>query len=276
MKKTVLITGCSTGMGYVSAHALKEKGFDVIASCRNKNDVERLNEEGLYCIELDLGDTSSILRAVAKIEIKTGGKIYGLFNNGAYGQPGALEDIPTDILRQQFEINFFGWHTLTQAILPLMFKNGEGRIIQNSSVLGVVALKFRGAYNASKYAIEGWTDTLRLELENTPIQISLIEPGPIETRFRANALKAFSSISTSKNTRFKTEYEQQKMRLEKEPSNNKFTLPPQAVIPPLLHALTAPKAKIRYRLTKPTQILAACKRLLPSRLLDLILSKASR
>ncbi|WP_028024562.1 SDR family oxidoreductase [Enterovibrio calviensis] len=273
MTKTVLVTGCSTGIGYVCAHALAKEGFDVIASCRKSEDVARLNAEGLHCIQLDLADTSSILAAVEKVREHTGGKLFGLFNNGAYGQPGALEDLPTDALRKQFETNFFGWHTLTQAVIPMMMENGAGRIVQNSSVLGFIALKFRGAYNASKFAVEGWTDTLRLELADTPIQISLIEPGPIESRFRANALDAFFQAININSSRFESDYRAQQSRMESENSTNKYTLPSEAIVAPLLHALTAPRAKIRYRVTKPTHYMALCKRLLPSRMLDRILAK---
>ncbi|MEZ8141899.1 short-chain dehydrogenase [Enterovibrio norvegicus FF-33] len=273
MTSTVLITGCSTGIGYACAHALAKKGFDVIASCRKKEDVARLNAEGLNCIQLDLADTDSILAAVEEVRTHTGGKLYGLFNNGAYGQPGALEDLPTDALRKQFETNFFGWHTLTQAVIPMMMANGKGRIVQNSSVLGFIALKFRGAYNASKFAVEGWTDTLRLELKGTPIQISLIEPGPIDSRFRANALDAFLQAINLNTSRFKKDYLAQQSRLESEHSTNKYTLPSEAIIAPLLHALTAPNAKIRYRVTKPTHYMAICKRLLPASVLDRLLAK---
>ena len=268
MKRSVLITGCSTGIGYVCAHALAKQGFQVIASCRKSQDVARLNQEGLTCIQLDLADTASILTAVEQVRDLTGGKLYGLFNNGAYGQPGALEDLPTDALRAQFESNFFGWHTLTQAVLPMLHANGEGRIVQNSSILGFVALPFRGAYNASKFAIEGWTDTLRLELKDTQIQISLIEPGPIETQFRTNALKAFQRCIPMHKSRFAKDYQHQVERLSAEESNDQFALPAESIIAPLLHALTAPRAKIRYRITRPTQFMAIFKRLLPSRMID--------
>lgn len=191
MKQSILITGCSSGIGYTCAHALKDKGYQVIASCRKQEDVNRLRNEGLETLQLDLADRSSIERAVEEVRRLTGGKLYALFNNGAYGQPGALEDLSTDALREQFEVNVFGWHHLTKAILPMMRANSQGRIIQNSSVLGIVAMRYRGAYNASKFAIEGWTDTLRLELAGTGIHICLIEPGPIHSRFRANALEMF-------------------------------------------------------------------------------------
>lgn len=275
MSKAVLITGCSSGIGYAAAHALHQRGYQVIASCRQRHDVERLQSEGLTCIQLDLSDNQSIHDAVQSTLALTQGRLYGLFNNGAYGQPGALEDLPTDALRAQFESNFFGWHQLVQEILPIMRQQGEGRIVQNSSVLGFAAMKYRGAYNASKFALEGWTDTLRLELIGSGIQISLIEPGPIETRFRANALQAFHQWIDTDNSVHQVAYQQQIQRLEKESSNNAFVLPAEACIPPLIDALEAPRPKIRYRVTRPTKIFAILKRLLPSRWLDKILQKAA-
>lgn len=275
MSKAVLITGCSSGIGYAAAHALHQRGYQVIASCRQRHDVERLQSEGLTCIQLDLSDSQSIHDAVQSTLALTQGRLYGLFNNGAYGQPGALEDLPTDALRAQFESNFFGWHQLVQEILPIMRQQGEGRIVQNSSVLGFAAMKYRGAYNASKFALEGWTDTLRLELIGSGIQISLIEPGPIETRFRANALQAFHQWIDTDNSVHQVAYQQQIQRLEKESSNNAFVLPAEACIPPLIDALEAPRPKIRYRVTRPTKIFAILKRLLPSRWLDKILQKAA-
>ena len=275
MSKAILITGCSSGIGYVAAHALHKRGYQVIASCRKLEDVERLKNEGLTCIQLDLNCSNSISDAVQRTLQLTDGKLYALFNNGAYGQPGALEDLPTDGLRAQFETNFFGWHQLVTEILPVMRKHGEGRIVQNSSVLGFAAMKYRGAYNASKFAIEGWTDTLRLELASTHIKISLIEPGPIETQFRANALKAFQQWINVENSPHHAQYQQQMLRLAKQSSNNAFVLPPEACIEPLIHALENRKPKIRYRITKPTKVFAVLKRILPTRWLDKILQKAA-
>ncbi|WP_159651451.1 SDR family oxidoreductase [Vibrio atypicus] len=275
MTKSILITGCSTGIGYVSAHTLKQKGYQVIASCRKAQDVEKLTSEGLTCIQLDLADPESIDEAVKKTLILTNGKLDALFNNGAYGQPGALEDLPTHALRVQFEANFFGWHQLTTALLPTMIQQGSGRIIQNSSVLGFAAMKYRGAYNASKFALEGWTDTLRLELIGTGVNISLIEPGPIETQFRANAKEAFLKWIPLKNSRHHLEYQQQLQRLENESSNNAFVLPPESCIAPLLHALESKTPKIRYRVTTPTKVFSVLKRLLPTRILDKILRRAA-
>lgn len=275
MTKWVLITGCSSGIGYVCAHALQKQGFQVIASCRNASDVARLRQEGLTCIELDLADSDSISRGVEQALQISQGQLYGLFNNGAYGQPGALEDLPTEALRAQFESNFFGWHQLVREVLPTMRRNQQGRIVQNSSVLGFAAMKYRGAYNASKFAIEGWSDTLRLELAETNIHIALLEPGPIETQFRANALKAFLQWIDIENSPHKQSYLAQQQRLEKESSNHRFVLPPEACIAPVLHALTSPKPRIRYRVTTPTKVFAVLKRVLPTRWLDEILKRAA-
>ncbi|MGD8117760.1 SDR family oxidoreductase [Vibrio sp. TRT 29B02] len=275
MQKSILITGCSTGIGYTCAHALHKRGYQVIASCRKQADVDRLRSEGLTCLQLDLNDSNSIKLAVKQTLELTDGKLDALFNNGAYGQPGALEDLPTDGLREQFESNFFGWHQLVCEILPTMRRQGSGRIIQNSSVLGFAAMKYRGAYNASKFALEGWSDTLRLELKGSNIHISLIEPGPIETQFRANALKAFQRWITIESSVHHEQYQQQMSRLDSQSSNNAFVLPADACVGPLIHALESNKPKIRYRITTPTKVFAVLKRILPTRLLDKILWHAA-
>ncbi len=247
----------------------------MIASCRKIADVERLQSEGLTCIQLDVSDIESIRAGASKAIELSNGNLYALFNNGAYGQPGAIEDLPTDALKEQFETNFFGWHELVRNILPTMRQNGAGRIVQNSSILGFAAMKYRGAYNASKFAIEGWTDTLRLELYGSQIHISLLEPGPIETRFRANALKAFKKWITIPGSVHETAYQQQMQRLEKEQSSKSFVLPPESCIQPLLHALESPKPKLRYRITTPTKVFAVLKRILPNRWIDPLLRKAA-
>ena len=190
-KKSILITGCSSGIGLCVAQALQQRGYRVFATVRKEEDIGKLQAMGLESLQLDLDKSESIHTALKEILKRTNDTLDALFNNGAYGQAGALEDLSRDVLRQQFETNVLGWHELTNLVLPVMLKQGHGRIIQNSSVLGFVALKFRGAYCASKYAIEGLTDTLRQELSGTNIYISLIEPGPVESQFRANAFAAY-------------------------------------------------------------------------------------
>ncbi|OIQ25957.1 SDR family oxidoreductase [uncultured Vibrio sp.] len=275
MKRWILITGCSSGIGLKAAQCLKERGYNVIASCRKTDDVEKLKRQGFTSILLDLASTESIDQAVESVLTLSNNQLYAVFNNGAYGQPGALEDLPTQALKEQFETNFFGWHHLTTQLIPTMRNNGEGRIVQNSSVLGFAAMKYRGAYNASKFAIEGWSDTLRLELKGTNIHVSMIEPGPIETQFRSNALLAFEKWIDAKNSVHKKAYSEQKERLNSNESNNAFALEPESCIPPLIHALEARKPKLRYRVTTPTKVFAILKRILPSRWLDKILEKAA-
>lgn len=272
-KKSILITGCSSGIGLHAALTLSARGYQVFATARKREDVEMLQSKGLMAFLLDLNKTETIKPALDNVLQHTNGHLDYLFNNGAYGQPGALEDLPTDALRAQFETNIFGWHELTRLVIPVMKQQGHGRIIQCSSVLGFVSMTYRGAYNASKYALEGLTDTLRLELKNDNIDVILIEPGPINTRFRANALAAFKENIDIENSDHQQQYQEQISRLNSEKSNAKFTLEPEAVTESLIHALESKRARIRYRVTTPTKVFALLKRLLPSRWLDSILVK---
>lgn len=272
-QRSVIITGCSSGIGRCVAEGLKEKGYRVFATARKKSDVDILIADGFESVQLDLANSASIRSAVEIILGKTDGEIYALFNNGAYGQPGAVEDLSRDILRQQFEVNLFGTHELTNLVLPVMRKQGYGRIIQNSSVLGFVALQFRGAYNMTKYALEGLTDTLRLELMGTNIHISLIEPGPIESRFRRNALVAFEENITIENSPFENAYIKLVERLKAEGAVVPFTLEPEAVLDKVLHALESKKPKPRYYVTFPTFLFGILKRILSVRMMDKVLKK---
>lgn len=272
-KKSILITGCSTGIGLCVAQALQQRGYRVFATARKEDDVETLKTIGLESLQLDLDKPESIQTAVTEILKRTNGTLGALFNNGAYGQTGAVEDLSRDVLRQQFETNVFGWQELTNLVLPVMLKQGHGRIIQNSSVLGFIALKFRGAYTASKYAIEGLTDTLRQELTGTNIYISLIEPGPIESRFRANAFAAYKKNIDKEKSRFKTDYKKTEERLSKEGPAVPFTLPPEAVLKKVIHALESRKPKPRYYVTFPTYLFGYLKRILSTRFMDKLLNK---
>ena len=275
MNKSILITGCSTGIGHYCAVQLHQRGYQVFATARKPKDVEALKVLGLRAIQLDLDDSTSIRNAVNHVMGETDGKLFALFNNGAYGQPGAVEDLTRDVLRQQFETNVFGWAELTNLVLPYMRAQGHGRVIQNSSVLGLVAMPFRGAYNASKFALEGLTDTLRIELRGTNIQLSLIEPGPITSQFRHNALIALKNNIAIQDSVFADSYQASISRLEKEVSTTPFTLEPEAVLKKLLHALEAKKAKPRYYVTFPTHLFGFLRRVLPVTLLDKILSKSA-
>jgi NAD(P)-dependent dehydrogenase (short-subunit alcohol dehydrogenase family) len=271
--KTILITGCSTGIGYTTANILKSRGHTVIATARKAEDVARLKAEGFTALRLDLADSGSIRLAVEEAFDLTGGKLDALFNNGAFGQPGAVEDLSREVLRFQFETNLFGTHELTNRIIPAMRKQGHGRIIYNSSVLGLVALTYRGAYNASKFALEGLADTLRLELRGTGIEVSLIEPGPILSRFRENSFALYTQNIDAERSAHRDKYRAMEARLQKEGAAVPFTLPAEAVAKKVVHALEAKRPKIRYYVTFPTYLFGTLKRLLPHAVLDKLLVK---
>jgi len=273
--RTILITGCSSGIGERAAYLLRERGWRVFPSARKPEDVDRLQREGFEALQLDLDDSASIHSAVDELLQRTGGTLDALFNNGAYGLPGAVEDLSRDALRAQFETNLFGWVELSNRLIPIMRRQGHGRIVQCSSVLGFAALPYRGAYNATKFALEGLTDTLRMELHDTGIRVSLIEPGPIATRFRANALQAFQRWITVEGSAHEAQYRRQLERLQKEGPAAPFTLPPEAVVQALVHALESPRPRLRYRVTVPTVAFAWLKRILPERWMDAVLLRAS-
>lgn len=272
--KSVLITGCSTGIGNCLAHGLRERGYRVFASARKEADVAALSAAGFASLPLDLDSSGSIRAAVETVLERTQGRLYALINNGAYGQPGAVEDLSRATLRAQFETNLFGTQELTNLIIPAMRAQGEGRIIQMSSILGIVCFAYRGAYNATKFALEALSDTLRLELRDTNIHVSLIEPGPIESRFRANAYAAYQRNIDREHSAHREYY----ARVEQRLAGSRplpFTLPPEAVLKKVIHALEARRPKARYGVTFPTHLFAVLRRLLPARVLDRILSAVS-
>jgi NAD(P)-dependent dehydrogenase (short-subunit alcohol dehydrogenase family) len=269
--RTILITGCSSGIGRCVARGLAARGYQVFATARRQQDVEHLREEGFTSLPLDLADSGSIAAAVDEVLAHTGGRLHGLFNNGAYGQPGAVEDLTREVLRLQFETNLFGWHELTNRVLPVMRRQGYGRIIHNSSVLGFVALPFRGAYTASKYALEGLTDTLRLELRGTGIHVVLIEPGPIESRFRPNAYAAYKRHIDPQASVHRDRYLKMEERLLKTGPVVPFTLQPEAVLKKVILALESRRPRARYYVTFPTYLFGVLKRLLPQEALDRLL-----
>lgn len=254
MQKAVLITGCSSGIGLLAAQDLHHHGYRVFAACRKPADVARMTELGFQGIELDLDDSASVERAAAQVIALTQGRLYGLFNNGGYGVYGKLQTISRQQLEQQFATNLFGTHQLTQLLLPAMLPHGEGRIIQTSSVMGLISTPRRGAYAASKYALEAWSDALRMELYGSGVHVSLIEPGPIRTHFSQNVNQTQSD----------------------QPVHNpgiarRFTLPPEAVLPKLRHALESPRPKLRYPVTVVAHAMSILRRVLPGRCLDRLL-----
>ncbi len=273
-RKSILITGCSSGIGYDAAHGLHAHGWRVFAACRKQADCDRLQGEGLETVQLDYEDEASIERAVAHVLAQTGGTLDALFNNGAYAIPGALEDLPRAALSAIFEANLFGYHDLTRRLIPTMRAQGHGRIINCSSVLGLVAMKWRGAYNATKFAMEGLTDTLRLEMCDTPIHVILIEPGPVTSRIRENSIPHFERWIDWENSPRAAQYKSQLVqRLYHKTGKDPFELPPSAVTAKLIRALEAPRPRPRYYVTTPTYLMGAARRLLSSRMLDRLLSR---
>lgn len=273
-QKTVLITGCSSGIGRCLALGLQARGYRVFATVKQEKDVASLAAAELECRVLDLRSSESIQTAVDDILARCDGRLYALINNGAYGQPGAVEDLSRTALREQFETNLFGTQELTNRVLPAMRRFNEGRIVQISSLLGIVSLAYRGAYNASKFALEALSDTLRLELRDTHIHVTLVEPGPITSRFRANAFEYYKQNIDKQRSAHRAYYDRVEQRLTGE-KPLPFTLPPEAVLEKVILALEARRPKLRYPVTFPSHLFTWLRRLLPGRVLDSVLARVS-
>ncbi len=272
--KSILITGCSSGIGHDAAHGLRDRGWRVFASCRQEADCRRLRAKGFDSPRIDYTDAATIETGLAEVLDATGGRLDALFNNGAHGLPGAVEDIPTEALREIFETNFFGWHDLTRRVIPVMRAQGAGRIVQCSSILGFIAFPWRGAYTATKYALEGLTDTMRLELRGTGIEVILIEPGPITSKLREKAIPHFEKYIDWQHSALRERYEKQLLkRLYESRGPDRFELPASAVTAKLVQALESRRPRPRYYVTTPTHVAGFLRRLLSTRATDRILSR---
>lgn len=278
MQKSILITGCSSGIGLCAAETLHKRGYRVFATARNVDDVKKLKDKGLSdSLLLDVDNTDSMRAALDEILCKTGGTLDALFNNSGYAVPGAVEDITRDMMRKQFETNVFGAMELIHMIMPIMRKQGHGRIIQNCSILGIIAMPYRGAYNASKFALEGFSNTLRLELRQTPIQVSIIEPGPIESHFRKNARKQFHETLHEKESVHESIYKKmEKFFFADTETKSRFTLSADAVVKKLIHALESSKPKAHYYVGFPAHLFAFLRRILPDTALDYVIDLTMR
>ena len=273
MQKSILITGCSSGIGLDAAHGMRARGWRVFAACRQQRDCDRLRAQGFDSPRIDYADADSIRTGLEQVLEATDGTLDALFNNGAHGLPGAIEDVPTDGLRVIFESNVFGWHELTRQVIPVMRRQGHGRIVQCSSVLGLVAFPWRGAYVATKYAIEGLTDTLRLELRDTDIKVVLIEPGPITSKIRENSIPVFERFIDWENSALREKYETSLLtRLYGSSGPDRFELPASAVTDKLAIAVSAKRPRARYYVTTPTYIAGYLRRVLSTKTIDRILS----
>lgn len=249
-----MITGCSSGIGLVAANDLLRRGYHVIAACRKPQDVERMNQLGFSGVLLDLDDAASVAHAADEIIALCEGCLFGLFNNGGFGLYGPLQSISRQQLEQQFATNLFGSHQLTILLLPALLASGSGRIINTSSVMGLISTPKRGAYAASKFALEAWSDALRMELHGSGVRVSLIEPGPISTRFSNNVQQS-----------------QQDKPVKNPGIAARFTLPPEAILPRLHHALESRHPRLRYPVTMVTYGISLLRRLLPGWIMDRIL-----
>lgn len=276
MQKSILITGCSTGIGHCAAKTLHDRGYQVIAAVRKEKDKARLGAEGIESVILDVSDTQSIKAGLEEALTITEGQLFALFNNAGYGQVGAVEDLNRESIRQQFETNVFGLQELTNAVLPVMRKQGYGRIVNVSSILGIVTMAYRGVYCASKFAVEALTDALRLELAGSGIHISLINPGPIESAFRDSARTEWDRHIDVSVSPHKTDYQHLLVNMESMKSDSMFILTPDAVVKKLVHALESRKPKTRYYVTFPAYLLSFLKRTLPSTLMDAFMLALAR
>jgi NAD(P)-dependent dehydrogenase (short-subunit alcohol dehydrogenase family) len=277
MQKTILITGCSSGIGLCAAETLHKRGYRVFATVRKEADGEALKAQSIEVLLMDMEDEASLQKGVAELLAKTGGTLDALFNNAGFAVPGAVEDMTLPWLRKQFETNVFGPVVLANLIIPVMRQQGHGRIINNTSILGVVTMPFRGAYNASKFALEGFTSTLRQELRGSPIHVSIIAPGPIETNFRVNAAKSYYATLKNSNSVHKATYEAMENSF-KEPSmaEKKVTSQPSDVVAHLIDALESKNPKTRYYVGMTAHVFAFLRRILPDSALDWIMAYSLR
>lgn len=266
-KRTILITGCSSGIGLASACMMKNRGWRVFATARSDTDLQRLAEQGYEPIHLELADSNSIAACAEETLNRCNGKLDALFNNAAYGQAGAMEDVSAEALRAQLEVNVVGTHDLTRRIIPAMRAMGQGRIVMCSSVLGLVAAPYRGSYCASKFALEALSDAMRLELDGSGIFVSLIEPGPIRTRFIEHVLEYIERNIDVENSAHRETYAERLASL-RAGGDSRFKLEPETVAEKLIHAVESPRPKRRYYVTTPTYIAAAAKRFAPAWVLD--------
>ena len=272
--RSILITGCSSGIGYAAAHGLRDRGWRVFAACRQDHDCARLRDEGFDSPRIDHGDTDSLYTGLAEVLEATGGTLDALYNNGAFACPGAVEDLPAGALRAIFETNVFGVHELTRLVIPVIRAQGGGRIVNCSSVLGLVPMPWRGAYVATKYALEGLTDVLRIEMRDTPIHVITLEPGPVTSKIRQNSIPHFERWIDWRASPRRAQYQESLLkRLYEERGPDRFELPPAAVTRKLVHALEHKRPKPRYYVTTPTYLMGAARRLLPTRALDWLISK---
>jgi len=271
--RSIIVTGASSGIGAHCARALKAEGWRVFATARKPQDIAALAADGVEAFYLDYGEAASIEALVASVLDRTGGRLDALFNNGAYAQAGAIEDLPVSALREQFEVNVFGWHDLTRRLVPVMRRQGHGRIVHCSSILGLVPVRFRGAYSASKHALEALMLCQRQELAGSGVHVSLIEPGPVRSRIASNGLAWFLRNIDHENSVHRDAYQAQLERLRAGGSQSRLKPGPEVVHAALRHALLSRRPRPHYVVTIPARIGVMLKRILPAPMLYRFLAK---
>ena len=272
--RSILITGCSSGVGREAARQLKARGWRVLATARKSEDRARIERDlGVETIALELGQSASVAAAADEALRLTGGNLSALYNNAAYGVIGAMEDISADVLRRHFEVNVIGTHDLTRRLIPAMRAQGHGRIVTCSSVLGLVSGPYRGAYCATKFAVEAIHDALRIELAGTGIHVSVLQPGPIKTSFLASTLATFKTSVDIPNSPHRAAYEKRMAAMETETAS-RFRVGPETVVAKLIHALESPKPKARYKISPHTHAIALARRLLPMPVIDALMARS--
>lgn len=272
--KSVLVTGCSSGIGRATAEVLRTAGWKVFPTARKAEDLEALRTDGFEAVELDIATSGSVVACIETVLEKNGGKLGAVVNNAGFGMPGAIQDLTRDAMRQQFEVNLFGLQELTNLLVPVFRKQGYGRIVNISSVVGRLSLPFMGIYSASKFALEAVSDAQRIELSLDPISVSLVEPGPIRTRFSTNCAGQGEVRLDVNGSRFGAAYKKYfDKRRNGGMAEDRFRLPPEAVAGKIRHALESPRPKIRYRVTIPAYLGDWAARWMPAGLIDRLMTR---
>lgn len=271
---SILITGCGSGIGLSTALILKQRGYRVFAGARKTTDIEKLKEQGLESVQLDVTDASSREKAIEAILQKTGGTLNALFNNAGFLIAGAIEDLNDALIQSQFATNVFGVVSLTRLVLPIMRKQGHGRIIQNSSILGLITMPYYGAYNASKFALEAFSLTLRQELRGTLIHVSIINPGPIYSKLREHSFEIYQQTLAQQSSLHLHAYQKlERSYFHPDTKNKRIMSDPKIVVNDVIHALESRNPKIHYYIGFPVKFLLFLKRFLPESWFDWILTK---
>jgi NAD(P)-dependent dehydrogenase (short-subunit alcohol dehydrogenase family) len=269
----VLVTGCSSGIGAATATRLAKSGHLVYATARRIDDLAAL-QPGCRALALDVTDEASMSAAVDAV-VAEHGRVGALVNNAGYGEYGAVEDVSMERVRRQFETNVFGLARLCQLALPSMRAAGRGRIVNISSMGGRLTFPYAGYYHATKHAVEALSDALRFEVAPFGIQVSVIEPGLILTRF-GSTVSGTLGQSTPADSPYADGARRMRSRIEHMYGNRLFAVGPDVVARTVERALTAPHPQGRYVTPSLARGLIGVRQLLPSRAWDAVLRVANR